>query len=218
MKLSVFIFTFLFICVNSQPVKNSIEILGDGGAKQIEQLVKNIKLDDIFEDNGDIKIYIKNIKVTSFNIGSMNLVDGGDGTYRAELADLSGSIEADVRGVKTIKIWVFERTVDASLHVKANLSNLYLSQAVKLNTVGDQLVPEVGACVSRVGDVDYEIQGKDFWGNLIAYLSNAVKIQFKGMIKKTASNKICPIVKPELQKVLDSINLNEVIAGMIGEI
>jgi len=84
-------------------VKNSIEILGDGGAKQIEQLVKNIKLDDIFEDNGDIKIYIKNIKVTSFNIGSMNLVDGGDGTYRAELADLSGSIEADVRGVKTIK-------------------------------------------------------------------------------------------------------------------
>ena len=50
---------------------------------------------------------------------------------------------------------------------------------------------DVGACVSRVGDVDYDIQGKDFWGNLVALISQFVKGTFKGIIKNMASDKVC---------------------------
>ena len=53
------------------------------------------------------------MKVTGFNMGSVNLVDGGDGTYRADLDGLSASIEADVRGVKEIG---FEKTSNILSH------------------------------------------------------------------------------------------------------
>jgi len=216
MKLSIFLLTFCLIYVSSQPTEKSIEILGEDASEQLEQLVKSIKLEDISDENGDIKLYIKNMKVTGFNMGSVNLVDGGDGTYRADLDGLSASIEADVRGVKEIGFWILKTTVDASVHVKASLSDLEFSQAVTLNMVDDQLKADVGACVSRVGDVDYDIQGKDFWGNLVALISKFVKGTFKGIIKNMASDKICPTVRPEIQKILDSININEIMAEMMG--
>ena len=40
--------------------------------------------------------------------------------------------------------------------------------------------------MSRVGDVDYDIRGKDFWGNLVALISKFVKGTFKGIIKNMA--------------------------------
>jgi len=215
MKLSIIFLTFCIICASSQPTENSFELLGNNSAAELEQLVKSISLDDISDEIGDTKLYIKNIKVTGFNVGSAKLVASGDDIFRADLDGLSASIEADVKAVKEIKFWFIKKTVDASVHVKASISDLKFSQAIKINDVDGQLKAEVGACVSRVGDIDYEIQGKNFWGNLIALIGKYVKASFKGTIKNLASEKICPTVRPEIQKLLDGINLNEVMAQLV---
>jgi len=103
----VFISCFLYVC--AKPIENSVELITDDAAKEISNVVENMKLTDIQQEVGDYKLLFENIKVAKFNVDSMKLLNV-NGAYKVQLDGVNGIIEADATAKQKFVFCRFELT------------------------------------------------------------------------------------------------------------
>jgi len=204
MKCSVEILVFVFglLYVNAKPVDISVELLTDGAMQEISNAVENMEFADIQQTVGDFKVSFENMKVSRFDADSMKLiyVDGG---YKAKFIGVAGVIESDVKATHDSK--------EASAHIVGDIYNLRNSDYdVTMNVVGGQIKPEVTGCNVDIEEYDLsmDLQGEPY---IQAFISDLVNQSYKALANQLSKTYICAIVKPEIQKLVDGQNFEEIL-------
>jgi len=204
MKYSVetLVFISCFLYVHAKPIGNSVDLLTDDAAKKISSVVENMKLTDIEQEIRDYKLSFENIKVAKFNVDSMKLLNV-NGAYKVQLGGVNGIIEADA----TAK----QKSKEASAHTLGKINSLKVSKYdVDIKKVDGQIKAEVTTCNVVIEDylLSVKLEGDSGLQN---FLTNFFDQYYEAIANRLSQTEICAIVKPEIQKLLDEKNLNEIL-------
>merc|ERR1719457_159005 len=201
-SIGTFVFVISFFCTNAKPVNNSVELLNSDASKENSSVVENLKLSSNKLGVGDYDIEFKNIKVSKFNVGSMKLVNV-NGAYKVQLDGVSGLIEMDA----TIK----QNSKQASVHTVGDINSLEVSNYdVTIKKVGGQIKAEVTNCNVVIEDYLLRLKASGDL-DLQNVLTSYVKKNYKMSVNYLSNTEICDVVRPEIQKLLDVQNLNEIL-------
>jgi len=161
-----------------------------------------MKLTDIQQEVGDYKLLFENIKVAKFNVDSMKLLNV-NGAYKVQLDGVNGIIEADATAKQNSK--------EASAHTVGDIKSLKVSNYdVTIKKVDGQIKAEVTTC--NVITEDYLLSVKlEGDSGLQNFLTNFFEQYYVAIANRLSQTEICAIVKPEIQKLLDEKNLNEIL-------
>jgi len=201
LSVKIFIFVYCFIYVNAKPMNNSVELMTDDAAYEISNIVDNVKFTDLHHNLGYVNISFKNIKVSEFNVESMKLVNTYEG-YKVLLDVVIGKIESDF----TAQLF----SQKATAHVLGKILNFILANYdVTIKEIDGQIKAEIIKCNMVVEDYLLSVKAQGDTG-LQSFLKNFAEKQYKGIATYLLQTNICASVKPEIQKILDERNLNEI--------
>jgi len=175
--------------------------LTEVSAERISNAVENMKYGDIIIDGKKLKF--ENIKVSEFNVDSMKL-QKENGAYKVKLDGVNGVLESDA----TVK----RNSKEASANLVGDIYSFESSNYdVTIQNVDGKIKAYVTTCNFIVTE-DHVMSAK-FSGDpeLQKFLFYYFKEHLLSIVNRWAQTEICAVVKPQVQKILDEQNLNEII-------
>jgi len=177
---------------------------------ELTDKIKNLEIDDIESSN----FRISNIKILDFNADEVKMepLDLEQQGIQGEITGVDFAVEADFKVWKTVKLWIIKKTFDTEFHVKMKMKNLKVSQSAKFEIV-DKTEMKVSPtkCLASVEHVDIELTGKDWISKFLALIFDAAKSIFNETITEYISEKICPILKGQIEAMAKNIDLDDFI-------
>jgi len=206
MKFSIgtVVFVMCFLYTIAKPVDITVNLLTEIASKEISSIVENLKFSSNLQQLGDYNVLFKNIKVSEFNVGSMKLVKEND-AYKVQLGGVNGIIKMDASVRQNLS------PKQASVHTVGDIDNLKVSNYdVTIKNVDGQIRAEVTACNVVIEDYLLNLKASGDPG-LQNFLTGYVKKNYKMSVNHLSNTEICEVVRPKIQKVLDVLNLNEIL-------
>jgi len=200
-SIGIIVFVLCFLYTVAKPVDISVDLLTVDTSKEISNVVKNLKIGNKKKQIGNYNTEFKNIKVSKFNVGSMELVKV-NGAYKVHLDGVSGLIEMDA----TVK----QNSKQASVHTVGDINSLEVSNYdVTIKNVDGQIKAEVTNCNVVIEDYLLSLKASGDL-DLQNVLTSYVKKNYKMSVNYLSNTEICDVVRPEIQQLLDEQNLNKI--------
>jgi len=204
----ILLLIFLIGFARSQEALDIKDVIG---MDEIEQTLLGLEIPNQSK-SGKFSYSVKNIKITSVNIGSIKLYNPEGLKFYVEIDDLDLSATADADASYKFRFLWKTRKISASFSAKASLKDTNLKQGfdAKVTSTGVLAVPTT--CKCNIGDFKVKLKGKKIFGKFISGIVNVLTKVFKNKLTKRIESQICKKLPPLLEKNLKNIDLTSVLS------